>query len=72
MLFYYSTTTGETFYFSVWVNVVKEKIHITEIEEDDLWHLVKDGNLELTEISPTDFRYPLPGNISGNVKAFII
>lgn len=72
MLFYYNTTEGKTHYFSVYYSVRRNKTRVVEIEMDDLWALVKDGKLQLKEISPADFTHPIPANISGNVKTFII
>lgn len=72
MLFYYNTTEGETYYFSVYYSVRKAITRVVEIAMDDLWELVKEGNLQLKEVSPADFPHPIPANISGTVKAFII
>lgn len=72
MLFYYNTTEGETHYFSVYYSVRKTVTRIVEIEMDELWELVKEGKLQLTEMSPADFPHKIPGNIDGTVKAFII
>jgi hypothetical protein len=72
MLFYYHTYNSKTHYFSVYYSVKKAITRIVEISEDELWSLVKEGNLQLEEISPTDFPHKLPGNIFGNVKVFVI
>lgn len=72
MLFYYNTTAGETFYFSVYYSVKRNKTYVTEIHMDEMWELIKAGNLELKEISPADFPHKIPANIDGTVKAFII
>ena len=72
MLFYFNTIEGKTLYFSVHYSVRHNVTHIVEIEMDELWELVNEGGLQLTEFSPLDFPHDIPGNISGNVKAFII
>lgn len=78
MLFYYNTTDGGTHYFSVYHSLKalpfggRPETRIVEIEMDDLWELVKEGTLQLTEISPADFPHKIPANILGDVKAFII
>lgn len=73
MLFYFQTPAGYE-YRSVWVNLMKGLSSIVPITEDEFWNLVHDGNLKMTIIKPTEFIYSmeLPGNIIGNVTAFII
>jgi hypothetical protein len=71
MLYYYNTD-GNTHYFSVYYSITRNEIRIVEIEMEDFWGLVKEGDLQLKEVSPSDFIYKIPGNILGAVKVFII
>jgi hypothetical protein len=72
MLYYYHTMDGETLYFSTNYRPKLQVTQIVEIEEDDFWSIVKEGKLTQEEIYPDVFKYPIPGNISGTVKAFVI
>jgi hypothetical protein len=73
MLFYFSTTEGKTHYFSVYCSVKANSVSVVEFDEDEFWSLVKDGNLQVKEVSPADFPYTeyLLPSISGNVKVFL-
>ena len=72
ILYYFRTTDGEPHYFSVVYKPSTRETMIAEIESDEFWALVVDGQLVCEDISPADFKYSLPATIQGDVKVFKI
>lgn len=71
MLFSYRTPAGMQ-YWSVWVQILKNKISVVKIDEEDFFSLIMEANLKKSLISPPDFPYELPPDIIGDVSVYLI